>query len=244
MAGRGSFIESFPLFGYDLKDYDELYEEKLDLLLKIRESEMVTWSGKHRPSIQNRGVYPRPVQDPLPVWIASGGTPESTVRAGVLGLPLVLAIIGGSPLQFAPLVELYKKAAKQAGHDVSKLTVASHSHGFVAESTDIAVDKFFPPTQASMNVLGRERGWGPYTRGTFDAARSLEGALYVGDSKTVAEKIIFLRKNVGITRFMLHTPVGSMPHRDVMKAIELLGKEVAPMVREEINRWEANGEKE
>lgn len=244
MAGRGSFIESFPLFGYDLKDYDELYEEKLDLLLKIRESEMVTWSGKHRPSIQNRGVYPRPVQNPLPVWIASGGTPESTVRAGVLGLPLVLAIIGGSPLQFAPLVELYKKAAKQAGHDVSKLTVASHSHGFVAESTDIAVDKFFPPTQASMNVLGRERGWGPYTRGTFDAARSLEGALYVGDSKTVAEKIIFLRKNVGITRFMLHTPVGSMPHRDVMKAIELLGKEVAPMVREEINRWEANGEKE
>lgn len=244
MAGRGSFIESFPLFGYDLKDYDELYEEKLDLLLKIRESEMVTWSGKHRPSIQNRGVYPRPVQNPLPVWIASGGTPESVVRAGVLGLPLVLAIIGGSPLQFAPLVELYKKAAKQAGHDVSKLTVASHSHGFVAESTDIAVDKFFPPTQASMNVLGRERGWGPYTRGTFDAARSLEGALYVGDSKTVAEKVIFLRKNVGITRFMLHTPVGSMPHRDVMKAIELLGKEVAPMVREEINRWEANGEKE
>ena len=242
MAGRGSFIESFPLFGYDLKDYDELYEEKLDLLLKIRESEMVTWSGNHRPSIQNRGVYPRPVQNPLPVWIASGGTPQSVVRAGVLGLPLVLAIIGGSPLQFAPLVQLYKKAAKQAGHDVSKLTVASHSHGFVGESTDIAVDKFFPSTQASMNVLGRERGWGPYSRGTFDAARSLEGALYVGDAKTVAEKVIFLRKNVGITRFMLHTPVGSMPHRDVMKAIELLGKEVAPLVREEIDRWEAEGE--
>jgi len=241
MAGRGSFIESFPLFGYDLKDYDELYEEKLDLLLKIRESEMVTWSGNHRPSIQNRGVYPRPVQNPLPVWIASGGTPESVVRAGVLGLPLVLAIIGGSPLQFAPLVQLYKKAAKQAGHDVSKLTVASHSHGFVGESTDIAVDKFFPSTQASMNVLGRERGWGPYTRGTFDAARSLEGALYIGDAKTVAEKVIFLRKNVGITRFMLHTPVGSMPHRDVMKAIELLGKEVAPLVRAEIDRWEAEG---
>ena len=241
MAGRGSFIESFPLFGYDLKDYDELYEEKLDLLLKIRESEMVTWSGNHRPSIQNRGVYPRPVQNPLPVWIASGGTPESVVRAGVLGLPLVLAIIGGSPLQFAPLVQLYKKAAKQAGHDVSKLTVASHSHGFVGESTDIAVDKFFPSTQASMNVLGRERGWGPYTRGTFDAARSLEGALYIGDAKTVAEKVIFLHKNVGITRFMLHTLVGSMPHRDVMIAIELLGKEVAPLVRAEIDRWEAEG---
>lgn len=244
MAGRGSFIESFPLFGYDLKDYDELYEEKLDLLLKIRESEMVSWSGKHRAAIQNRGVYPRPVQDPLPVWIASGGTPQSVARAGFLGLPLVLAIIGGSPLQFEPLVKLYKKAATQAGHDLSKLTVASHSHGFVAESTDIAVEKFFPPTQQAMNVIGRERGWGPYTRSTFDDARSLEGALYVGDVKTVAEKIIFLRKNVGITRFMLHVPVGSMPHEDVMKAIELLGKEVAPIVRAEIDRWESAGEVE
>lgn len=242
MAGRGSFIESFPLFGYDLKDYDELFDEKLDLLLKIRESEMITWSGKHRPAIPNRGVYPRPVQNSLPIWIASGGTPQSVVRAGVLGLPLVLAIIGGSPLQFAPLVQLYQKAAKQAGHDISKLTVASHSHGFVADSTDIAVDKFFPSTQAAMNVLGKERGWGPYSRATFDNARSLEGALYVGDVKTVAEKIIFLRKNVGITRFMLHCPVGSMPHEDVMKAIELLGKEVAPLVREEIAKWEAKGE--
>lgn len=241
MAGRGSFIESFPLFGYDLKDYDELFDEKLDLLLKIRESEMITWSGKHRPAIPNRGVYPRPVQNSLPIWIASGGTPQSVVRAGVLGLPLVLAIIGGSPLQFAPLVQLYQKAAKQAGHDLSKLTVASHSHGFVADSTDIAVDKFFPSTQAAMNVLGKERGWGPYSRATFDNARSLEGALYVGDVKTVAEKIIFLRKNVGITRFMLHCPVGSMPHEDVMKAIELLGKEVAPLVREEIAKWEAKG---
>ncbi|SES42054.1 LLM class flavin-dependent oxidoreductase [Psychrobacillus sp. OK032] len=239
MAGRGSFIESFPLFGYDLKDYDELYNEKLDLLLKIRESEMVTWNGEHRATIQNRGVYPRPVQDPLPVWIASGGTPQSVARAGVLGLPLVLAIIGGSPLQFAPLVQLYKNAAKQAGHDISKLTVASHSHGFVGESTDSAVEKFFPSTQAAMNVLGRERGWGPYTLATFDSARSLEGALYVGDAKTVAEKIIFLRKNVGITRFMLHVPVGSMPHHEVLKAIELLGKEVAPLVRAEIERWEA-----
>ena len=241
MAGRGSFIESFPLFGQDLKDYDELFDEKLDLLLKIRESELVNWSGKHRPAIQNRGVYPRPVQELLPVWIASGGTPQSAVRAGMLGLPLVLAIIGGSPIRFAPLVELYKRAAKQAGHDLSKLQVASHSHGFVAESTEIAVHKFFPPTQAAMNVIGRERGWGPYTRSTFDDACSLEGALYVGDVKTVAEKIIYLRKNVGITRFMLHTPVGSMPHEDVMKSIELLGTQVAPMVREEIARWEAAG---
>lgn len=238
MAGRGSFIESFPLFGYDLRDYDELFEEKLDLLLRIRDNEIVNWSGEHRPSIHNRGVYPRPVQDPLPVWIASGGTPESVARAGVLGLPLVLAIIGGSPLHFAPLVKLYKRAAKQYGHDPNLLTVASHSHGFVAETTDRAVEKFFPPTQQAMNVLGRERGWGEYTRATFDAARSLEGALYVGDPKTVAEKIIFLRKKVGITRFMLHVPVGSMPHEDVMRAIELLGTEVAPIVRAEVERWE------
>ncbi|TDK63863.1 LLM class flavin-dependent oxidoreductase [Bacillus salipaludis] len=238
MAGRGSFIESFPLFGYDLKDYDELFEEKLELLLRIRESEKVTWNGGHRPAIHNLGVYPCPVQDPLPVWIGSGGNSQSVVRAGMLGLPLVLAIIGGSPLQFAPLVKLYKRAAEKAGHDVSKLPVASHSHGFIAETTEMAADKFFPSTQQAMNVLGRERGWGHYSRASFDAARSFEGALYVGDSKTVAEKIIHLRKHVGITRFMLHTPVGTMPHEDVMKAIELLGTEVAPRVREEISNWE------
>lgn len=239
MAGRGSFIESFPLFGYDLQDYDELFDEKLELLLKIRASEKVTWRGGHRPAIQNLGVYPRPVQDPLPVWIGSGGNTQSAIRAGLLGLPLVLAIIGGRPVQFAPLVELYKRAAAQAGHDVSKLTVASHSHGFVAEDTQTAADKFFPSTQQVMNVLGKERGWGHYDRSTFDAARSFEGALYVGDPETVAQKIIHLRKQVGITRFMLHVPVGTMPHEDVMNAIRLLGTEVAPQVREEITRWEA-----
>ncbi|MFE8700076.1 LLM class flavin-dependent oxidoreductase [Cytobacillus sp. FJAT-54145] len=242
MAGRGSFIESFPLFGYDLKDYDELFEEKLELLLKIRESEKVTWKGGHRPAINNLGVYPRPVQDPLPVWIGSGGNSESVARAGLLGLPLVLAIIGGSPRQFAPLVKLYKKALEHAGYDSSKFPVASHSHGFIAGDTEEAADKFFPSTQQVMNKLGRERGWAPYTRSTFDAARSLEGALYVGDSKTVAEKIIHLRKNVGITRFMLHVPVGSMPHEDVMSAIELLGTEVAPLVRKEVAKWEAETE--
>ena len=242
MAGRGSFIESFPLFGYDLKDYDELYEEKLELLLQLTKNEVITWKGKHRADIPNRGVYPRPVQDTLPVWIASGGTPQSVARAGYLGLPLALAIIGGSPLQFAPLVKLYYRAAQEAGHDPSKLTVASHSHGFVAETTDAATENFFPPTQHAMNVLGRERGWGQYTRESFDHARSLEGALYTGDVKTVAEKIILLRKKVGITRFMLHCPVGSMPHADVMRSIELLGTEVAPIVREEIKRWEAAGE--
>ncbi|AWP30459.1 LLM class flavin-dependent oxidoreductase [Paenibacillus sp. Cedars] len=244
MAGRGSFIESFPLFGYDLSHYDELFEEKLELLLKIRESEKVTWSGGHRPAIQNLGVYPRPVQNPLPVWIGSGGNSESVVRAGLLGLPLVLAIIGGSPLQFAPLVKLYKEAAAHAGHDVSKLPIGSHSHGFIAEDTEMAADKFFPSTQASMNVLGRERGWGYYDRASFDAARSFEGALYVGDPETVAQKIIHLRKHVGITRFMLHVPVGTMPHDEVMRAIELLGTEVAPRVRKEIDRWEAAGESE
>ncbi|PAE19878.1 LLM class flavin-dependent oxidoreductase [Bacillus sp. 7504-2] len=242
MAGRGSFIESFPLFGYDLNDYHELFEEKLDLLLKIRESEKVTWNGKHRPALNNLGVYPRPVQDPLPVWIGSGGTPQSVARAGQLGLPLVLAIIGGRPLQFAPLVQLYKRAAAQSGHDISKLAVASHSHGFIAASNEVACEKFFPPTQQAMNVLGKERGWGYYDRAAFDAARSFEGALYVGDPETVAQKIIHLRKNVGITRFMLHVPVGTMPHEDVMKAIELLGTKVAPFVREEIAKWEAEEE--
>ena len=242
MAGRGSFIESFPLFGNDLDDYDELFNEKLDLLLKIRASEKVTWNGKHRPAIPNRGVYPRPVQDSIPVWIASGGTPESTVRAGSLGLPLVLAIIGGSPLHFEPLVRLYKRTAARAGHNPSQLAVASHSHGFVAESDEEAAEKFFPSTQQAMSKLGRERGWGPYSRSTYDAARTLEGALYVGSPKTVAEKIIHLRKNVGITRFMLHCPVGTMPHEEVMKSIELLGKEVAPLVREEIAKWEATNE--
>ncbi|MFB5761390.1 LLM class flavin-dependent oxidoreductase [Paenibacillus medicaginis] len=239
MAGRGSFIESFPLFGYDLNDYDELFDEKLELLLKLRESEKVTWKGGHRPAINNLGVYPRPVQNPLPVWIGSGGNTESVIRAGLLGLPLVLAIIGGRPVQFEPLVELYKKAAAHAGHDASLLPVASHSHGFIADDLETAVEKFFPPTQAVMSQLGKERGWGPYTRATYDAARSPEGALYVGDPDTVARKIIDLRKNVGITRFMLHVPLGTMPHEDVMRAIELLGTEVAPRVREEIAQWEA-----
>jgi len=244
MAGRGSFIESFPLFGYDLNDYDQLFEEKLELLLKLRESEKVTWRGGHRPAIDNLGVYPRPVQNPLPVWIGSGGNQESVIRAGLLGLPLVLAIIGGSPFQFAPLVELYRKAAAHAGHDASKLPVASHSHSFVGEDTEAAAERFYPSTQAVMNALGRERGWGPYGRAAYDAARSPRGALYVGDPETVANKIVSLRRKVGITRFLLHVPLGSMPHEEVMRAIELLGTEVAPRVREEVARWEAAGEPE
>ncbi|WP_156829671.1 LLM class flavin-dependent oxidoreductase [Paenibacillus ginsengihumi] len=236
MAGRGSFIESFPLFGYSLDNYDELFEEKLELLLKIRASEKVTWQGRHRPAIHNLGVYPRSVQDPLPVWIASGGNPQSAVRAGMLGLPIAFAIIGGMPERFAPLVELYKEAAKRAGHDPAKLQIATHSHGFVADTTEEAAELFFPPTQAQMNVIGRERGWPPYDRAAYDAARSLRGALYVGDPEYVAEKILLLRKHLGVTRFFLHVNVGTMPHREVLRAIELLGTRVAPIVRKELAR--------
>ena len=238
MAGRGSFIESFPLYGYSLEDYNELFEEKLDLLLQLQKNELITWQGYHRPSIHNRGVYPRPVQDEIPVTIASGGNPESIARAGVLGLPLILAIVGGNPLNFQNLVKLYYRAAEEAGHDTSKLYVGSHSHGFIGDTLDDAVEKYFPSTQNRMNKLSRERGWPEFTRESYDYARSMEGALYVGDPETVAEKIIFLRKNVGITRFMHHVPMGAMPHEDVMRSIELLGKEVAPIVREEIASWE------
>ncbi|XEC96754.1 LLM class flavin-dependent oxidoreductase [Paenibacillus tarimensis] len=237
MAGRGSFIESFPLFGYNLDDYDELFEEKLELLLAIRASEKVDWRGGHRPAIPGLGVYPRAVQSPLPVWIASGGNPQSAARAGMLGLPIAFAIIGGMPERFAPLVDLYKKAAEQAGHDPNKLQVATHSHGFISDTTEQAAESFFLPTQKQMNVIGRERHWGQtYTRATYDEARSLRGALYVGDPEYVAEKILLLRKNLGVTRFFLHVNVGTMPHREVLRAIELLGTRVAPIVRKELTK--------
>ncbi|WP_081756919.1 LLM class flavin-dependent oxidoreductase [Gorillibacterium massiliense] len=237
MAGRGSFIESFPLFGYSLDDYNELFDEKLELLLAVRESEKVSWRGGHRPAIDNLGVYPRAVQNPLPVWIATGGNPESAVRAGMLGLPVAFAIIGGMPERFAPLVDLYKSAAAKAGHDPAKLSIATHSHGFVGDSNEATAEMFYAPTQAQMNVLGRERGWGqPYDRAAYDAARSLRGALYVGDPEYVAEKILLLRKNLGITRFFMHLGAGTMPHREVLRAIELLGTRVAPIVRKEIAR--------
>ncbi|WP_054957441.1 LLM class flavin-dependent oxidoreductase [Paenibacillus dakarensis] len=240
MVGRGSFLESFPLFGYDLKDYEALFDEKLELLLSIQKSEIVNWSGKHRPAIPNLGIYPRPVQDSLPIWIGSAGSPESAIRAGSLGLPFVLAIIGGvRPLDFAPQVQLYRKTAAEAGHDASRLPVASHSHGFIAASTELAKEKFFPSTYARTNVRAAEKGMPPYHRSDYDAACEFEGALYVGDPETVANKIIHLRKHVGVTRFFLHVPHGTMPHTDVMEAIRLLGTEVAPRVREEIARWEA-----
>jgi hypothetical protein len=240
MAGRGSFIESFPLFGQNLHDYDELFSEKLELLLKLRESARISWTGRHRPPIRDSYVSPRPVQQPLPVWVASGGNQESAIRAGMLGLPFVLAIIGGSPEQFAPVVQLYKQAATQAGHDAASLPVATHSHGFVWDTTDEAADLFFPSTQYVLNKIGRERGWGPYSRRSYDMARSFDGALYVGDAQTVADKIIHLRKRVGITRFFLHVPVGSMPHEQVMRAIELYGTKVAPLVRQAVSALSGN----
>ncbi|WP_432561990.1 LLM class flavin-dependent oxidoreductase [Kineococcus sp. SYSU DK003] len=237
MAGRGSFIESFPLFGYDLDAYDELFAEKLDLLLQIRSSvDSVTWGGgKHRAPIAGLGVYPRPVQDPLPVWIAVGGNPQSVVRAGTLGLPLALAIIGGMPEQFAPLVQLYREAGRRAGHDESVLKVATHSHGFVAPTTRQATDVHFRPYQAVMNGLGHERGWGYFSHTSYEAARSRRGALLVGSPEEVAEKILFQHQHLGLDRFMLHLSAGTMPHADVLKAVELLGTEVAPLVRKELS---------
>jgi len=231
MAGRGSFTESFPLFGYSLDDYDELFAEKLDLLLAIRDNQKVTWSGKHRAPIENRGVYPRPVQDPLPVWIAVGGSPNSFARAGRLGLPLSVAILGGQPERFAPLVELYRESAAEAGHDPAKLPVSLHTHGFLADTEQQAVEQFFPSYAYVMTKLGQERGWPPMTRGRFEAARSKEMVLAVGTPEQMTEKILHAREVLGIDRYLAHFSVGTMPHEQVMHAIELLGHDVAPAVR-------------
>jgi probable LLM family oxidoreductase len=236
-AGRGSFIESFPLFGLDLDDYDELYAENLDLLLALRASERVTWaaSGRHRAPLDNIGVYPRPVQDPLPVWVAVGGTPQSVVRAATLGLPLTIAIIGGQPERFAPLVELYRQAAEQAGQPAD-LPIAINTHGFVAPTTAAAISTFYGPYAASMSQIGRERGWPPMSPQQFDALRAPRGSLVIGTAEEVAEKILFQHELFGHDRHLMHLTVGTMPHADVMKAIELLGTKVAPLVRDEVAR--------
>jgi len=236
MAGRGSFIESFPLFGYDLGDYDELFSEKLELLLKLRESEHVTWSGTHRAPLENAGVYPRPIQDPLPVWIAVGGTPQSVVRAALLGLPLAIAIIGGQPEHFAPLAQLYREAARQAGHDPARLPISINSHTYVAETSQRAGDEYFPTYAAMMNRIGRERGWSPMGRGQFEMGRSSRGALLVGSPGEVVEKILYEHELFGHQRFMAQISVGTLAHEKVMRAIELFGTEVAPAVRKEIER--------
>jgi probable LLM family oxidoreductase len=236
MAGRGSFIESFPLFGYDLDDYDELFAEKLELLLALIAGERVTWSGRHRAPIEGLGVYPRPLQDPLPVWIAVGGTPKSVVRAALLGLPLAVAIIGGEPARFVPLVDLYRNAAREAGHDPAALPVSINSHTYVAETTQQAADEFFPAYAAMMTRIGRERGWPPMTRPQFDQLRSARGALVVGSPQDVAEKILAQHELFGHDRFLAQMSVGMLPHAQAMRSIELLGAEVAPLVRDEVAR--------
>jgi probable LLM family oxidoreductase len=236
MVGRGSFIESFPLFGYDLSDYDELFSEKLGLLLKLRESERVAWSGKHRAPLEDAGVYPRPLQRPLPVWIAVGGTPQSVVRAAMLGLPLAIAIIGGQPERFAPLVRLYREAARKAGHDPARLPVGINSHTYVAETSRRAGDEYFPAYAAVMNRIGRERGWPPMGRTQFEMGRSPHGALLVGSPEEVAEKILYEHELFGHQRFMAQISVGALPHEKVMRAIELFATEVAPAVRKETGR--------
>ncbi len=233
MAGRGSFIESFPLFGYDLQDYDVLFAEKLELLLELREQERISWSGAHRAALDDIGVYPRPVQRPLPVWIAVGGTPASVVRAGSLGLPLALAIIGGLPERFAPLVTLYRDAAEQAGHDPAEAAVSINSHAYVANTGEQARDEFYPSYAAMMNRIGRERGWSEITRDQFDALCSPRGALIVGSPQEVIEKIRFQRELFGNTRFLAQMSVGPMPHEGVLRSIELFGTEVAPALRDD-----------
>jgi probable LLM family oxidoreductase len=236
MAGRGSFIESFPLFGYDLNDYDTLFAEKLDLLLKLRENHRVTWSGQHRTPLTDQRVYPRPVQEPLPVWIAVGGTPQSVVRAGALGLPLALGIIGGQPERFAPLVSLYREAASRAGHDPAKLKVGINTHAYIADESQQAADEFFPPYAQVMTQLGRERGWPPTTRSQFEAMRAPRGALAVGSPQEVIDKILFQHELFRHDRYLAQFSVGTMPHGQIMRSIELLGTKVAPAVRAEVAR--------
>ena len=236
MAGRGSFIESFPLFGYDLDDYDDLYAEKLDLLLKIRAGERVSWSGRLRAPLNDAGVWPRPVQDPLPVWVAVGGSPQSVVRAATLGLPLTLAIIGGQPERFAPLVELYRRAATEAGHDAAALPLAINTHAFVGATSSEADSAFAAPYLGMMNRIGRERGWPPAGRPEYEALRSPRGAVAAGSVQEVAEKILFEHELFGNSRYVAQMSVGAVSHRDVLRSMELFGTEVAPIVRAEVAR--------
>jgi probable LLM family oxidoreductase len=234
MAGRGSFIESFPLFGYDLEDYDELFEEKLSLLLELNKKEKINWKGNHRKAIENRGVYPRPLQSEIPIWVAAGGTPASAVRAANLGLPLALAIIGGTPEQFVPFVKLYRDAAAKAGQDMSKLQLGINSHVYIADESKKAGDEFYPSYATMMNRIGQERGWPPLSRQQFDYSRSAKGALVVGNPQEVIDKILYERELFGNTRFLAQMSVGYMPHNRVMHSIELFGSKVAPAVRKAV----------
>lgn len=232
VAGRGSFIEAFPLFGLDINDYDSLFSEKLDLLLKIRDNVHVHWSGKHRPPLTGQAVYPRPLQNPLPIWIGVGGTPKSFARAGALGLPLMVAIIGGEHRRFRPLIDLYREEGARAGHSSDQLSVGVHSIGFVAETTEQAANEFYPGYAQTFTEIGKERGWPPTTRAQFDALRGPTGALMIGDAETVAEKILSINDVLGgISRITFQMSVSTLPHKTLLHSIELLGRRVAPIVR-------------
>jgi len=235
IVGRGSFIESYPLFGFDLEDYNALFTEKLELLLKIRDHTQVHWSGKHRAALTGQGVYPRPIQDSLPIRVGVGGTPESFARAGRLGLPLVVAIIGGEPRRFRPLIDYYRESARQAGHTGNNLEVGIHSIGFIADTSAQAVDDFYPSYAELFNRIGKERGWPPITRAQFEASRGPTGALLVGDPESIAEKIVYEHKVLGgISQITILLNGGMISHRKTMHAIELLGTKVAPLVRKEL----------
>jgi probable LLM family oxidoreductase len=235
VVGRGSFIESFPLFGLQLQDYDSLFAEKLDLLLKIRENEHVHWSGKHRAALTGQGVYPRPVQNPLPIWLGVGGTPQSFARAGALGLPLMVAIIGGEPLRFRPLVDLYRETGKRFGYSPDRLKVGVHALGYVAPTTQEAIDDFFPGYARAIASVAKERGWPAVTRAHFDAQRTPEGALLVGNAEEVIEKVVRYSEALGgISRLSFQMNVASLPHVKLMQAIEAVGTRVAPAVRERL----------
>ena len=235
MAGRGSFIESFPLFGYNLDDYDTLFAEKLDLLLTIRENERVTWTGTTRAAIDGRGVYPRALPGSLPVWLAVGGTPASVGRAALLGLPLAIAIIGGYPERFSQLTDFYREAGLKAGHTPEKLKVGINSHGYIAENSQQAGNEFFDPYSHVMSKIGRERGWPPTTREQFDAMCQPRGSLLVGSPQQVIDKILTQHSYFKHDRFLLQTALGNLPHKHTMKSIELFGTKVAPEIRKALN---------
>jgi probable LLM family oxidoreductase len=235
VAGRGSFIESFPLFGFDVEDYDSLFAEKLELLLNIREHTHVHWSGKHRPALTGQAIYPRPLQNPLPIWVGVGGTPASFARAGVLGLPLMVAIIGGEPHRFRPLIDLYREAGLRGGHKPEQLKVGLHMIGFVADTTKEAADVFFPGYAHTFTEIGKERGWPPTTRAQFDALRGPKGALLIGDVDTVAKKILYVNEALGgVTRITFQMGVSAVPQPKMLRAIELLGTGVAPAVNQQL----------
>jgi probable LLM family oxidoreductase len=235
VVGRGSSIEAFPLFGFRLEDYDSLFEEKLELLLKIRENEHVTWSGKHRPALSGQGVYPRPVQNPLPIWRGVGGTPQSFVRAGALGLPLMVAIIGGEPRRFRPLIDLYRETGTRAGHSLDQLKVGVHALGYVAATTKEAADDFFPGYARAIASVAKERGWPPVTRAGFDAQLGPHGALLIGDPHEVAEKIQRHSDALGgISRITFQMNASSLPHAKLMQAIETIGAHVVPALRDRV----------